>query len=162
MRYFLSIFLIFFLTSNGYGQWEYEARKAFKDTCLKRSSSLLNLNGAESYCDCALEKMMEKYPLPESAREADSVFLKEVSLDCTEQVAIHADSLYASSSWTTPSKDEFLTGCRNSLANSGIDPEPYCNCVLEKLMAEFPDPLRIHSLSAQDINRMAAGCLPND
>ena len=162
MRFLLSIVLSVIFCSTSLGQWEYEAKKAFKDTCVKRSSALLNLNGAESYCDCALEKMMEKYPHPEYARETDSLFLKEVSLACTEQVARHADSLYASSSWTASAKKEFLTGCRNSLVNSGVDPDPYCHCVLEKLMAEFPDPMRIHSLSAQDINRMAAGCLPND
>ena len=57
------------------------------------------------------------------------------------------------SGWSDTEKKAFLDACKNS---TGMNLNEYCDCTLEKLMVEAPNP---NDASKVDLEKIAAPCL---
>ncbi len=62
--------------------------------------------------------------------------------------------------WIEKDKKEFLGVCISEASvNPGIVAESYCNCMLEKIMAKYPDPKDVDKISMAEVTQWAQDCL---
>lgn len=66
---------ISFAACSSKATWSSEQKDAFFEMCYNGTASQFEPDVAENYCNCMLEKIMEKYPDPESI---DDITMEEM------------------------------------------------------------------------------------
>lgn len=62
--------------------------------------------------------------------------------------------------WTKEQKDKFLDSCIGRAgANSEINAEEYCGCMLDKVIEKYPDPKDVNKVDEKWMQEEAAKCL---
>lgn len=79
-RCFLCLFLIISCTSCK-NTWDSETRNMFKQSCVEEATWAASPQQANKYCDCVLERMMDKYPQFSDAMD----HIQEISADSSIQ-----------------------------------------------------------------------------
>src|ERR1035437_6749795 len=139
--------------TNSASTWSKACLSKNLSDCITRASNRLSASQAYTYSDCMLDKIQQKYP---NENDAETKFTKE------ELVPIDAACLPAdvnknnsndnqtnnnnqnnsnySRQWSTSEQNEFLDGCTPGASKSlGDGANVYCNCMLQKLMKEYPN-----------------------
>jgi len=142
--------------------------------CITRASNRLSASQAYTYCDCMMDKIQQKYP---NENDAETKFTKE------ELVPIDAACLPAdvnqnnsndnqtnnnnqnnsnySRQWSTSDQREFMNNCvpgaSKTLGNTGAT--DYCSCVMNKIMAEYPDSKDARNIPKDHMTSLANDCL---
>lgn len=68
--------------SKAKGAWSDEEQKAFSDECVNGASAAMGQDGAKTYCDCMLGKIMAKYPDAEKVGEMNMDEMTSMAQDC--------------------------------------------------------------------------------
>ena len=64
------------------------------------------------------------------------------------------------STWTDDQISEFLNSCNEGLGEQDlINNEDYCNCMLGKIMAKYPNAIDAVNIGEEEMTQMAADCL---
>ena len=63
-------------------KWSDEDRKAFTENCVSSAAMNMDSSVAKSYCDCMLNKMMDKYPVADSAMNITMDQMMTMAQDC--------------------------------------------------------------------------------
>ena len=65
----------------------------------------------------------------------------------------------ATDSWPTSEKEGFITECVENMNEPGIDAEDYCNCMLDKVIKEYPTPEDALKIDMEWMIKEAQTCL---
>lgn len=79
--YLLSLSFLFFCNGNN-NDWSQEEKNAFMQNCIKNASQNLDVDSANNYCSCMLEKIIEEYPTPEEATLLTTDKVKQMTKTC--------------------------------------------------------------------------------
>jgi len=67
-------------------EWPQEEQAEFMTECVPQASEAEGIDAAV-YCDCMLQKVMDKYPDPEDAEKLDIGEMFEMAQDCSEDAS---------------------------------------------------------------------------
>lgn len=65
-------------------KWPKEEKEAFIKSCIKNAKTNMTDEDAKAYCDCMLEKVIEKYPTPEQATKLSTEEAQKMAVKCLE------------------------------------------------------------------------------
>ena len=74
--FIVSSFLISCSSGSSSDSWPQSEKKAFMDNCVIPGVS------SKEYCSCMLDKVLKKYPTPESALNMDYDWMMDEAADC--------------------------------------------------------------------------------
>ena len=168
-------------TTTTSGNWSKEYRNKFLQTCIGKASEKVSAADAFSYCSCMTEKVEAKYP---NENEVDSKLtdsdIESMRPGCvtsnsnstqsnpsTNQNNSNNSNNYNNSnnsnsgSWTASEQREFMDNCTpgasKSLGTSAAT--DYCDCMMKKLMQEYPNSADAGNVSKTHMSSLAADCL---
>lgn len=64
--------------------WTQLAKDEFLNSCIEKAGEDPNVNG-EEYCNCMLDKMIEKYPNPADVAQLDMEWMQKEAMKCLGQ-----------------------------------------------------------------------------
>jgi maltose-binding protein MalE len=62
--------------------WSQEMKDAYLNSCIGTASSSMGEDVATTYCNCTLEKVIEKYPNPATMGNMDESTITELAAQC--------------------------------------------------------------------------------
>jgi len=114
------------------------------------------------FTNCVINALEVKFPsenVDKQSAEAQSV-IQNCEKNYSNQSNNNTNSNNNNQAWSTIDQQEFLDNCTPGASKSlgsraGSD---YCNCVMKKLMQEYPDSKDVSKASQQHISELAADC----
>lgn len=154
--------------SENKGSWSSEDITSFNQQCLQTLNN--NRELSDKFCPCLLSKMQKKYA---SLSEMDTKSTEEEGRQMGEQcktelnlTSNNDDRKSSVSGWPQNERDDFITECVRSAVKNGqrkAVASSYCECMLEKIEALYPDINDAGRLSKSEIERVMMkyrnGCL---
>lgn len=159
-------------TTSSNSNWSKEYRNKFLQTCIGKASEKVSAADAFSYCNCMTEKVEAKYP---NENEVDSK-LTDSDIESMRPGCVTSNSNSTqsnpstnqnnsnnsnSASWTASEQREFMDNCTpgasKSLGTSAAT--DYCDCMMKKLMQEYPNSADVGNVSKSHMSSLASDCL---
>ena len=114
---------------------------------------------ASEYCDCVRDLILAEEPDPEVAHAMEDHEWMALlnNSKCHEEF----DIPMIENKWTDEVKVSFITGCIESASARFDDEEKatnFCECALEKTMAEIPNINYAISMTEEELARISAEC----
>jgi hypothetical protein len=119
----------------------------------------------DDFTNCVINSLEIKFPgenVDKESAEAQSILQNCQKNFSNDQSNSNTNSYNNNNSqvWSTADQQEFLDNCTPGASKSlgsraGSD---YCNCVMKKLMQEYPDSKDVSKASQQHISELAADC----
>ena len=139
---------------SGAGGWASEERVSFMNSCMSQVS--WSRDSAFGYCSCVLQRVESRYPTAVDARELphDTIVLwaKQCLSPGGKTVA-----------WNEAYRKNFLDNCEQTFLKSPGTTKAkavsYCNCMLKKIEAAYPNPLDASQMSTDKVKAWAVDCL---
>lgn len=153
------------VTIKGAGNWSKEYRNKVIKDCIDKASKKLSVSDAFSYCDCMSKKVEAKYP-DENEVELSKEDIETMKSGCLPSNSTQGNQTNESNAgdakaWSVDDQREFIDNCiptaDRSLGTSGAN--NYCDCLLKKLMQEYPDSKNVDKATKSHLSILAAGCL---
>ena len=140
--------------------------KNLKD-CISKAGNTMAAADAYSYCDCMMNKIQKKYP---KENDAGTKFTKE-------ELAVFRNACLPSPitqnnkkskpvnsvavTWSAADQTQFMDNCRprviKVLGAGGAN--NYCDCIMKKLIQEYPDSKEVDKVSEAHLKKLASDCL---
>lgn len=140
--------------------------KNLKD-CISKAGNSMAATDAYVYCDCMMDKIQKKYP---DENDAETKFTKEelavirraclpAAVNKTGEKSKSGSS--AAVTWSAADQKQFMDNCRPGvvkvLGTGGAN--NYCDCIMKKLMQEYPDSREVDNVSEAHVKQLASDCL---
>ena len=154
------------ITIKGQGNWSKDYRNKVIKDCIDKASKKLSVSDAFSYCDCMAKKVEAKYP-DENEVELSKEDIDSMKTGCLPSNPAQGNQPGQSNDqddtkgWSDADKSEFMDNCIPT-ANRSLGPNganDYCDCLLKKLMQEYPDSKNVDKATKAHLSILAAGCL---
>ena len=154
--------------------WSKEFRNKFVQDCISKASENVSAADAFSYCNCMTEKVEAKYPneneVNAKVTNDDIASMRPGCLPNSNNSTNNNsnssnNSTYnnttTTANWTEADKREFMNNCTpgasKTLGTSGAT--DYCDCMMRKLMQEYPNSADVGNVSQTHMSALAADCL---
>ena len=150
--------------SNGSG-WSKTYRDKFVQGCVTKASEKVSQSEAYSYCSCMAVKVEAKYPnendVDARLTASDIESMRTGCLSNSNQSNSSNDNSNNSQNWSTSDQREFMDNCTpgasKTLGTSAAT--DYCDCMLRKLMKEYPNSKDVGGVSSAHMSALANDCL---
>lgn len=151
-------------TTTTVSNWSKEYRNKFLQGCISKASEKVSAADAFSYCNCMTEKVEAKYPVETEVdaklTEAD---IESMRVGCNTNATsqTNPDQVNTSGGWSAAEQKEFMDICTPGAAKSmgtGTAAD-YCDCMLKKLMQEYPNSGEVDKVSKSHMTELAKDCL---
>jgi len=157
------------------GSWSKTYRDKFIEGCVTKASEKVSQSEAYSYCSCMATKVEAKYPnentVDNSLTSADIETMRTGCLPNTSTQnnpsydqsnnSNNSNNYHNTSSWSVADQNEFMDNCTpgasKTLGASGGN--SYCDCMLKKLMSEYPNSKDVGNVSKEHMSALASQCL---
>ena len=143
--------------------WSKKFRDKLTQECITKVSQKLSATEAFRYCNCLTEKVEAKYPdedeVQSNLSQAD---IESMKPDCLALTSVQNDRSAANSQgWTAEDQREWMNNCTPDAGKTlgAAAANNYCDCMMRKLIKEYPDPKDIGSVSQTHLNALASDCL---
>jgi hypothetical protein len=145
--------------------WSKEYRTNFLQDCIDKASETVNASEAFKYCNCMTEKVEAKYP---DETEADGKIsakeiqtLKAECLSMNSKESNQAEQTNNLIGWSVADQKEFMDGCTPTVNKTlgTTAASDYCDCLLKKLIQEYPDSKSVDRASKIHLSALASDCL---
>jgi hypothetical protein len=153
------------IKNNPGSSWSKKYRDNFIQDCIDKASQTVSASEAYKYCNCMTEKVETKYP--DEADAEGKITGKEIETmkaECLNTDSVQSDQTEQKNTiagWTVSDQKEFMDGCtptvNKTLGTRGAT--DYCDCLLKKLMQEYPDPKNVDRVSKTHLSALATDCL---
>jgi hypothetical protein len=157
-------------TTTGSG-WSKTYRDKFLMGCISKASESVSSDEAYNYCSCMAEKVEAKYP---NENEVDAKLtnadIESMRVGCNSNTSSNNQTYnnnnnnsnnYNSGAWSASDQREFMDNCTpgasKTLGSSGA--YNYCDCMLKKLMYEYPNSADVGNVSKTHMTELANDCL---
>jgi hypothetical protein len=155
--------------SNNSG-WSKTYRDKSVQDCVTKASEKMSESEAFSYCNCMVAKVEAKYPNENNVESrltsSDIESMKNGCLSNSNQTNPSNDNSnksnnYNSGSWSMADQREFMDNCTPGASKSlGTSvATDYCDCMMKKLMREYPNSKDVGDVSSAHMSELANGCL---
>ncbi len=149
------------------GEWSASDVRSFNSQCLQSVDGDEEL--ANKLCPCALEKFQKKYSsladMDKNSSEAEGKRIGEECVGAIKGTNTNQGN-NAASNWPESEKNSFLSNCEAKAVSGGTSravAQSYCQCMLDKLEAVYPDMNDAAKLTEADMDRFVTryrnGCL---
>ncbi|MDQ6757411.1 MAG: hypothetical protein M3004_10800 [Bacteroidota bacterium] len=173
MKFFLLVVTVIFFISckddtslpnnkSSVSNWSKTYRNKFLSNCINKVAQKMKAADAFNFCRCITEKEEEKFP---DEHDADIKFTEADLKDgCTTADANTLSDNQSrktsnKSEWSATDQKEFMDNCVPHVSEGlGANAAGYCNCILNKIMIEYPDPKDAGSIPKNKINLLATDC----
>lgn len=156
--------------SSGSSNWSKEYRNKFLQGCIGKASEKVSAAEAFSYCNCMTEKVEVKYPneteVDASLTNADIEAMKPgcVSSNSTNNQSYtqpNSNNSNATASWSVSDQREFMDNCTPGASKSlgTTAATNYCDCMMKKLMQQYPNSADIGNVSKTEMSSLASTCI---
>ena len=153
------------ITGIGAGNWSKEYRNKVMKDCIDKASEKLSVSDAFSYCDCMTKKAEAQYPDENEVdlSKEDIESMRSICLPSNTAQSIQPDQSNNpdAKGWSVADKREFMDNCiptaDGSLGTRGAN--DYCDCLLKKIIQDYPDPDDADKASKTYLNKLSSDCL---
>ena len=147
--------------SSGSSNWSMEYRDKFIRDCISKASEKVSNADATSYCNCMTEKVEVKYP---NEKEVDarltSADIESMRPGCAVTNPTQPNTSNSSGNWSAFDQKEFMDNCTPGASKTlGTGATDYCDCMLKKLMNEYPNSQDVGNVSQAHMKELATDCL---
>jgi hypothetical protein len=143
--------------------WSKKFRDKLKQECITKVSETVSEGEAARYCNCLNEKIESKYPdedeVQSNLSQAD---IDSIKPDCLALTSVKNDrSANNTQGWSVEDQRGWMDNCTPGAGKTlgAAAANNYCDCMMRKLMKEYPDSKDIGSVSQSHLNALASGCL---
>ncbi len=146
------------------GSWSSEYRSKFLSGCISKASESATLAVATSYCECMTVKVEAKYS---NENEVDAK-LTSADIDAMKggcntsaQNQNNNQSNSGNSAWSSSDQKEFMDNCVPGASSSlgQAKATTYCDCMLTKIIQEYPNSQNAANMPKSRMTQLAADCL---
>ena len=143
--------------------WSKKFRDKFTQECITKVSESVSEAEALRYCSCLTEKVEAKYPDEDEVQSSLSQEdIESMKPDCLALTSVqNSGSAVNSKGWSAQDQRDWMNNCvpgaDKALGTSAAN--NYCDCMMRKLMKDYPDAKDIGSVSQSHLNALASGCL---
>ena len=143
--------------------WSKKFRDKLTQECITKVSETVSATEAFRYCNCLTIKVEAKYPdedeVQSNLSQAD---IESMKPDCLALTSVQNDrSAGNSPGWSAEDQREWMDNCTpeagKTLGRAAAN--DYCDCVMKKMMKEYPDAKDVGSVSQTHLNALASDCL---
>jgi len=130
--------------------WSEGNKQSFIKSCITDNRSAIGEKQVNQYCDCMQKKVQERYP---DYRDADKLTMSQ-NLDITDACALKG--------WSDNEKTAFMNSCSETRQSMGDNKEQavtYCDCMMQKIQAKYPDVTKTGSIPNEEMTIMARECI---
>lgn len=157
--------------SSGSSNWSKEYRNKFLQGCISKASEKVSAAEAFSYCNCMTEKVEAKYPnekeVDASLTSADIESMRQGCVSNSNSTQSNPsynqqnNSNNSTQSWSVSDQREFMDNCTPGASKSmgSAAAYNYCDCMLKKLMQEYPNSADVGNVSKSHMSELASDCL---
>ena len=157
------------------GSWSKTYRDKFVQGCVNKATEKVSQSEAFSYCNCMAAKVEAKYP---NENDVDSRLTSQdiesmrtgclsnsnqsdPSYDNSNNNNSNNSNNYNTASWSLSDQREFMDNCTpgasKTLGTSAAT--DYCDCMMKKLMQEYPNSKDVGNVSKTHMSALANDCL---
>ncbi|MEQ1678205.1 MAG: hypothetical protein ABL876_15990 [Chitinophagaceae bacterium] len=139
------------------GEWSSSDIRSFNSQCMQSMEG--NEELANKICPCALEKFQKKYSsLADMDKNSSEAEGKRIGEECAATIkgTNNNQGNNATSNWPESEKNSFLTNCEAKAVEGGGSrsvARSYCQCILNKLEAFYPDMNDVAKMTESDLER---------
>ncbi len=148
--------------NNGSGSWSTEYRSKFLSGCISKASESATLAVATSYCECMTVKVEAKYPNEtEVEAKLTSADIDNMKGGCNTSNQSQNNNQSNNSVWSSPDQKEFMDNCVPGASSSlgQAKANTYCDCMLTKIMQEYPNSQNAANMPKSRMTQLANDCL---
>lgn len=160
MKNILFLLLSIFIYSCGGKsvEWSKARQNEFVKSCMSNSRQLGS--NSKPYCECMAGKVKTKYKTVSAVENIKLKEMSELASSCMQDIGGLPKK---GSKWSKEEKEFFVANCmvNNELPTEALALE-YCNCILNTLENQFPNPEYIQSLTMQEMEELGMGCVSKD
>jgi len=158
------------------GTWSKSYKDKIVGDCIAEASKNISASQAYTYCNCMADKVEAKYP---NENDADTKLteseMQAMKNDCmgtqsnnpnNNQNQSNQNNTYNNNqnnqgSWSSDEQNQFLRDCISTASNSigNARATSYCNCMMQKIMKEYPIYSQAQNIPNDLINSWAKDCL---
>lgn len=145
--------------------WSKEYRNTFIQDCIDKASENVSASQAFKDCNCMAEKVEAKYPnetnVDEKLSNEEIQTMKTDCLSSSTTQTNNSDQSNKSTGWSVYDQREFIDNCIPTV-NKTLDTmgaNDYCDCMLKKLIQDYPDSKDVDKASKTYLNALASDCL---
>jgi hypothetical protein len=148
------------------GGWSKNYRNEFIKDCIDKATESVNAAEAFNYCNCMTEKVEATYPdendVETKLSTADIAAMKKECLTPgSKENSKKGGGESSLQSWSDADQKQFTDNCIPT-ANRSLGASraaTYCDCLLKRLMQEYPDSKNVDKASKTHLSTLAAECL---
>jgi hypothetical protein len=137
---------LFFAGCNNSSGWSAADRQKGTKLCMDEVAGKADDATTKKYCNCFLEKMMQKYKTyaeaDKNGTEADGTKMGEICLQ-EIQAGDQKDKkggILGGGGWTDADNQKFMNTCLQNAMNAGADQQTskaHCDCTLKKIQKKY-------------------------
>lgn len=161
------------------GGWSAAEKEKSTKACMNGIEGKVDEATAKRYCDCFVEKMMQKYPTYAQA-DKNGTFEEGIKIGqaCAGELKLNKGNNegdnggglgnglgngLTDNSWSDEDKQKFLNTCLQNAKNAGADDQTsntHCNCTLNKIMKKYSSWDEANrKMSREEVNAIEQECI---
>lgn len=143
------------------GKWSQKEIDKFIDQCAADRPENISSDDAFKYCGCVQLKIAGKYPDVQSVSKVSKDEMKRLFDDCfSGEVSRDDTDDETSPPWSNAEIKKFKDKCVPKLVSQlgAANARNYCDCMLEKIMVEYPDSKDAEEIAEKQILDWANLC----
>ena len=148
------------------GGWSKSYRDEFIKGCIDKAAETVNASEAATYCNCMAEKVEAGYPDENEvesklSNKVIATMKKECLTFASKQDRKKEGNESSLQGWPDADQKQFIDNCIptvNRMLNANGSAQ-YCDCLLKKLMQEYPDSKEVDKASRSHLSALANECL---
>ena len=150
--------------NNSSGSWSQDYRSKFLSGCISKASESVTLAAATSYCECMASKVELKYPVEsevDSKLTSADIDVMKVGCNASSQSQNNNQSNNNSGGWSFTDQKEFMDNCVPGASSSlgQAKATTYCDCMMTKIMQEYPNSQDAANMSKSRMSQLATDCI---
>ena len=143
------------------GSWSQDYRSKFLSGCISKASESVTLAAATSYCECMAAKVELKYPVEtEVDSKLTSADIDVMKVGCNASSQSQNNNQSNSGSWSYAVQKQFMDDCIPAASSSlgQVKATTYCDCMMTKLMQEYPNSEDAVNMPKNRMSQLATEC----
>jgi outer membrane murein-binding lipoprotein Lpp len=143
--------------------WSKKFRDQLTQDCINKVSKTVSAAEASRYCSCLTEKVEVKYPDEDEVQSnLSQEDIENMKPDCLALTSVQNNRpANNKEGWSIEDQRGWMDNCTpgagKTLGTSAAN--KYCDCMMRKLMKEYPVAKDIGSVPQTHLNALASGCL---
>lgn len=138
--------------------------KNLKD-CISKAEKSMAASDAYIYCDCMMDNIQKKYheenDLETKFTQEELVVIRSACLPAAVNKNAQKSNPGSATKvvWSAADQKQFMDNCRPGVIKVlGAGGDNYCDCIMKKLMQEYPDPKEVDKVSEAHLKKLASDC----